>query len=259
FVLRPAVRVAHQRNRQVHPHGFPVLAQVALLEVDRFDLTVAHALALGVGHAAVVRVRYVLHGAARQFLRRVPEDPAQRAVGLDEAAFQVDMPDAGGGKLERLAEALLALAQRALGLLAAGDVDDGAHQARHLAVRAEESRLVVYGAARAAGAGRDLYFVALAGGRLPEFLIHRQVFGRHPGTARIQVGHQLAEERRALDTEEFLPRAVDAQVAPVARLQVHRHRQDVDQFLRGALRLGEVAARLREHRQDGIGHAAADG
>jgi hypothetical protein len=203
-------------------------------------------------------VRHVLHRAAGQFLGGVAEDPAQRAVGLDEAALQVDVPDARGGQLEGLAEPLLALAQRALRLLAPGDVDDGAHQARHLAVRAEECRLVVDGAARAAAARRDLYFVALAAGRLPEFLVHRQVLGRHPGAARIQVGHQLAEERGALDAEEFLPRAVDAEVAPVARLEVHRHRQDVDQFLRDALRLREVAARLREHRQDGIGHAATD-
>ncbi len=138
----------------------------------------------------------------------------------------------------------------------AGDVDDGADQARHLAVGAVEGRLVVDRAARPV-AGRDLDLVALAAGPLPELVVHRQMLGGDPWALRIQVGDLLADEVLARDAEELFPRPVDAEVAAVARLEEDRHRQHVDQLLREALRLGQVAARLGEDGEHRMREAAA--
>jgi hypothetical protein len=88
LVLRRAVRVAHQRHGEHHPHGRAALGDVALLELHAVKLARAHARALRVGEVAIVRVRDLLHRAADQLLGRVAEHGAQAAVDADEAPVE---------------------------------------------------------------------------------------------------------------------------------------------------------------------------
>src|SRR5205085_2672314 len=91
----------------------------------RRELAGAHPLALAVGDVAVLGVRDLLDRAADELALRVAEQLAQPPIGAHEAAIEADVRDARGGELEGLAEALLALAQRRLGLALRADVDDG--------------------------------------------------------------------------------------------------------------------------------------
>jgi len=58
------------------------------------------------------------------------------------------------------------------------------------------------------------------------------------GILRIEIGDLLADEGLAGDAEEFFPRAVDAEIAAVAALEEHRHRESVDQLERCVERRG---------------------
>jgi hypothetical protein len=124
LVQRHAGRVARQRDRQRHPQHRAVLAEVALLEARRRQLAAAHALALDVGHVAVVGVREILDRAADQLGLAVAEHLAQAPVDAQEAAVERHVGDAGGGELEGLAEALFALRERRLRLLALQELAD---------------------------------------------------------------------------------------------------------------------------------------
>src|SRR4051812_1973625 len=75
----------------------------------------------------------VLDRHAQQLLLGIAEDLAEAAVDAHKAAGD-DFADAGSGQLEGLAKALLALAQRALGLSARGDVADGGNDAVEVAL-----------------------------------------------------------------------------------------------------------------------------
>src|SRR5436190_20918534 len=61
-------------------------------------------------------------GHADQLVLRIAEDLAQAAVHADELAVESYVRDTGARQLEGAAIALLALAQRGVGLLARGDV-----------------------------------------------------------------------------------------------------------------------------------------
>src|SRR2546425_1266810 len=61
-------------------------------------------------------------GHADQLVLRIAEDLAQAAVDADELAVEADVRDPRAGELEGAPVALLALAQRRVGLLARGDV-----------------------------------------------------------------------------------------------------------------------------------------
>src|SRR4051812_3309979 len=124
LVERLAVRAARERDRQGHPYRLPVLAHVALLEARHVQLARAHPRALPVGEVAVLGMRDLLDRAADELAFGVAEDRAQAAVDAHEAPLQVDVRDAGGGELEGLAEARLALAQGVLGVAPRGDVGD---------------------------------------------------------------------------------------------------------------------------------------
>src|SRR5438105_1208527 len=218
-----AVRVARHRHREVNPHDRAAVLEVALLEAHRVEPALVQARALRVGEVAVLRMRDLLHRAADQLLFRVAEDLAQAAVHLHEAAGKIDVGDARGRELESVPEALLALAQRRLRLLAAGDVDNRAHQAGDVAAAVRESRLVVDRVAHAAVARGDRGLVALAAGPAPELAVHLEVLLRNRRALRIEVLDELAEEARARQAEELLPGLVDAEVLAVAALEEHRH------------------------------------
>src|SRR5262249_56927476 len=110
-----------------------VLADVALVARERGDLAAHDAL-------VALQIRRDLLGdhelhepAAGQLLARVAEELAEARVVLEEAPVEIGEDHPDRRVLERSAEALLALQQRALGQLAIGDVDAGAGEARRLA------------------------------------------------------------------------------------------------------------------------------
>ena len=65
-----------------------------------------------------------------------------------------------------------------------------------------------------------------------EATVHRRVALGDRRILRIEVGHLLADERLALDAEEFFPRPIDAEIAAVAALEKHGHGEGVDQLER---------------------------
>src|SRR5207302_6106761 len=167
----------HHRER--YPDDRAVLAQVALLDEHRVDLPGIQAGALRIDHLDVVGMRDLSAREAQELVLGIAEDLAQAPVHPDKAAVHPDVGDPGARQLEGAPEALLALAQRRFRLLAAGDVDNRAHQAGDLATAVRESRLVVDRVAHAAVARGDRGLVALAAGPAPELAVHLEVLLRN--------------------------------------------------------------------------------
>ena len=123
-VQRPARRVALHGDRQVHPHGRAVLAQIALLHRERRDLARAQLGAHLVGDVLVVGVRHLLDGEPEQLVAAVAEELAHPRVHMDVAAGVADIGDADRRQLDRRGMAPLALAQRRLRLRAQAELAD---------------------------------------------------------------------------------------------------------------------------------------
>src|SRR5437588_5873067 len=223
LVLRLAGGIALDHHRERYPDDRAVLAHIALLDAHRIDLPRVEARALRVDHVEVLGMRDLSAREAQELVLGVAEDLAQAPVHPDKATVHPDMGDPGARQLEGAPEALLVFEQRRFRLLAAGDVDNRAHQAGDFAAAIRESRLVVDRVAHAAVARGDRGLVALAAGLAPELAVHLEVLLRDRRALRIKVLDQLAEEARARQAEELLPSLVDAEVLAVAALEEHRH------------------------------------
>jgi hypothetical protein len=95
----------------VHPDDLAILAQVALLGLERSDLSAAQLSPHAIGHVQVVRMRDLLDGHAQQLVAAVAEQIAERAVHLDQPPMLVDMGDPDRGEFDGVGKSFLAFAQ----------------------------------------------------------------------------------------------------------------------------------------------------
>ncbi len=118
----PALAVLDQGGRQVPPADVAILGDVTLLRpVDR-DLALPESFYVVPVDGAMLRMRHIEEGQAIHFFGGIPQHPTKRGIGSEkpEVAAGQDHPD--GSFFKDLAEPLLALPQRFLGLLARGHV-----------------------------------------------------------------------------------------------------------------------------------------
>src|SRR5260221_9081545 len=99
------------------------------------DLAAIHLGALLVDDVEVSLMRDLPAGHADQLVLRIAEDLAQAAVDADELAVKPYVRYARAGELEGSPVALLALAQRRIGLLARSDVVEHGKRVERLAPR----------------------------------------------------------------------------------------------------------------------------
>ena len=115
---RLALLIAQQRHRRLHPQRVAVARDVALVAAVQRNFT-GHQLARQLGVLAyVVGVGEVERRHAQQLVGAVAGELAKARVGLQHIAAQVGVNHADGHVVQDVAKALLAFAQRALGLLA---------------------------------------------------------------------------------------------------------------------------------------------
>ncbi len=110
-VQRGAGAIALHRDREADPDRRPVLAHVALLELERRDRPRAQPGVQIVGGRHVARMRDLLHREREQLAFAVAEHLAELRIRVEEVAVVVDVRNADRGELHRRGESLLALAQ----------------------------------------------------------------------------------------------------------------------------------------------------
>ncbi len=134
-VPRLAVHVADERRAEETPDGVAALVPVALLEMVRLRATVeCRARALD-RRRDVVRMRQHLESLLEHLGFVVAHHVAERAVHLRDPSVSADEDDAGGRRVERGPEALLALAQCPRRVHAIGHVAGDAAHAEDRAAR----------------------------------------------------------------------------------------------------------------------------
>ena len=202
-VQRQAVGVVHQRRAQGDPHDLALVVEEAHLAADGRRVALEHALVLVAFGLAVLRVQERAERAALEVGALVAGDLAQRAVRAQQAAVGARDRHADVTLLERRAEALLGLGERALGLDAIVDVAHDGMALQHLAGRpvAHDAQLgldpdVAAVAAAQPERARDVVGLARAVADRDE---HRQVVGVHEilGAAADQLLGLVAEQLTA--------------------------------------------------------------
>ena len=232
-VQRAPCGVALHRDREVHPHGGAVLAEIALLDRERINLAGAQPGAHRVGDVLVVGVRDLLDRKVEHLLAAVAEKLAHPRVHVQVAPGVVDVGDADRRQLDRRCVALLALAQRRLRLRAQAELADLAadvaraieqlgiqllrlaaedlHHAHHAARRGDRERQ------RAAQAGSGGQRRALEGGLGGHVAQPHRLAGR-PGTPRQAAGLAGAQDRHR--AEEGRQRRIVAAPGPHAHQMI---------------------------------------
>ena len=122
------------------------------------------------------------------------------------------------------------VAQRLLKALALGDVQDGAHQPRDLALGVAQHRLPVKALVQFAGASVGEAGLVGLHGTAGEQLLVLGVHGRS-GLAWYQFKNGLADPLRARDAKQLFERLVKAQVATGLVLQINRRGRGFEQHL----------------------------
>ncbi|HET6912577.1 MAG TPA: hypothetical protein VFH71_04420 [Rhodanobacteraceae bacterium] len=122
--LGPALPITHQRHTVVHPHDGAVLADVALLDLERHALFPATAELLQVARQ-VLRMGDVLHLLPQDLFARVAQHFAIARVGGDDATVEIRLRHTRDHLVEERAVALLGFAQRRLHARTLGGFDHG--------------------------------------------------------------------------------------------------------------------------------------
>src|ERR1051325_1296103 len=168
-------------------------------------------------------------GRSDQLGERHAQEALGRLVAGDDVQAAVVDEDALVRRVDDRAPALLVVAQRALGSGARRDVDYGADEPGDLTLRVAVGRLVVDRVAQAPVARAHADLVALRPTARIELAVHGGVLLGDRRVAGIEVGDVLADETLCGNAEELLPGAVDAEIAAVAALEEHRHREGIDE------------------------------